>query len=168
MLLLLVQSPWQHVGRRWNYKSAVTSAAVRGGLFFTTTLSSGWDAATTALAVEFGFRFCTAGYYGALTQAFRRVQPERQAVLAALLLVPAVGHLLEFIVHTVNRTPNLEASIGASVLLTMVSTSFSLFAMRRGAFTIGPGSPSLLRDLTRLPGLIAAFAQSVVREVVRA
>jgi hypothetical protein len=45
---------------------------------------------------------------------------------------------------------------------TMVTTSFNLFAMRRGALIVGEGAHSLLADLRRLPRLIVAFVDSVV------
>jgi hypothetical protein len=69
--------PWDALGRRWNYKSAVLSAVVRGQLFFFANLSAGPVAALNALGTEMWFRFLTAGFYGALTQAFRRVEPTR-------------------------------------------------------------------------------------------
>lgn len=164
---LLLQHPWRYVGRRWNYKSAIMSGCVRGGLFFVVNVTGGMEAALGALSAEFCLRFLTAGYYGALTQAFRRVEPEPQAVISALIFVPALGHVLELIVHSARGTPNLEVSIGTSMAFTLLSTSFNLFAMRRGAFATGPGSQSLLNDLLRLPTLLVSFVGSIVRGVVR-
>jgi hypothetical protein len=37
----------------WNYKSAVTSALIRGALFFAANVSAGWEAATGAFLAEF-------------------------------------------------------------------------------------------------------------------
>ena len=45
----------------------------------------------------------------------------------------------------------------------MLSTGFSLFAMRRGALVVGPGCASLAEDLRRTPRLIGAFALAVIR-----
>lgn len=165
LLRLLVRHPWRHLGRRWNYKSAVTSSLFRGLLFFVTNVTAGLPAAVAALSTEFWFRFLTAGYYGALTQAFRRVEPARTAMIAAMIALPTIGHGLELLVHWLHGTPNLSASIGVSVLFTVFSTSFNLFAMRRGALIIGDGSSSLLQDLRRLPALMAAFALSIVAGV---
>jgi hypothetical protein len=50
-----------------------------------------------------------------------------------------------------------------SVVLTMVSTSFNLFAMRRGALIVGADSRSLLVDLREVPRLLCAFAGCAVR-----
>jgi hypothetical protein len=167
LLRILVRHPWHHLGRRWNYKSAVMSSLFRGLLFFFTNISAGPGAALAALSTEFWFRFLTAGYYGALTQAFRRVEPARTAMIAAMIVLPTVGHGLEFLVHWLRGTPNLSASIGVSILFTAFSTSFNLFAMRRGALIVGDGSGSLLHDFRRMPALIAAFVLGMVRPLKR-
>lgn len=168
VLWLLARHPWRYVGRRWNYKSAVTSSGFRAGLFFATNISAGLSAATAALATEFWLRFITAGGYGALTQAFRRAEPERRAVLTALVVVPAVGHAVELAVHWARGTPNLQVSIGASIVFTLISTSFNLFAMRRGVFTTGAGSRTLVDDLRQMPALVVSFTMAIVRGLGRA
>ena len=157
VLVLLARHPWRYVGRRWNYKSAVMSSLVRAPIFFLANLSAGPDAAVAAMQVEFVFRFMTAGLYGALTQAFRQVEPPSAATLTVMLLLPLVGHSLELGVHWWRGTPELAASIAASVAFTALSTAFNLFAMRRGALIIGEGSRSLWHDLARMPALLAAF-----------
>jgi hypothetical protein len=167
LLRILVRHPWQHLGRRWNYKSAVTSSLFRGLLFFATNVTAGLPAAVAALSTEFWFRFLTAGYYGALTQAFRRVEPARTAMIAAMIVLPIVGHGLEFLVHWLSGTPNLSASVGISIVFTAFSTSFNLFAMRRGAMIVGEGSGSLLQDLRRTPALLAAYGLSILAPLKR-
>jgi hypothetical protein len=157
VLLLITRHPWRYVGSRWNYKSAVMSSLVRAQIFLIANLSAGSEAAIAAMSAEFVFRFATAGIYGALTQAFRHVQPERTATIAVMVLLPTVGHSLEFAVHWLRGTPNLGASITASVAFTAMSTAFNLYAMRRGALIVGAGSGSLWHDLTRMPALLAAF-----------
>lgn len=132
----------------------------RGPLFFVTNLSAGIEAAEAALLTEFAFRFATSGCYGAITQAFRHAQPVRWATLTALVLLPLLGHSGEAAVHWLRGTSNLGTSLIASVALTCVTTTFNLFAMRRGALVVGEGSASLLDDLRRLPALIGAFLVS--------
>lgn len=163
LLRLLIRHPWQCLGARWNYKSAITSSLVRGLLFCVMNAAAGPTAALAALSTEFWLRFCTAGYYGALTQAFRRVEPERAAMIGALIVLPAIGHGLELLVHWWRGTPNLFASLGASLLLTVFSTAFNLYAMRQGAFITGAGSASLGHDLRRVPALLIAFFAALVR-----
>lgn len=160
VLTLVVRHPWRYVARRWNYKSAAMSSLIRAALFFAVNLSAGIGAAVGAMGAEFAFRFVTAGFYGALTQAFRRAEPERAATLAVVVLLPLAGHALELALHWSRGTPRLAESIMASVALTALSTAFNLFAMRRGALIIGDGSRSLAQDLTRMPSLLASFLVS--------
>ncbi len=157
VLGLLASHPWRYVFSRWNYKSAVMSSAFRALVFFVANLASGPEAAFGAMVAEYLFRFVTAGFYGALTQAFRHVRPEHTAALTVMVLLPAVGHSLELLVHWFRGTPQLAVSITASVMFTVLSTAFNLFAMRRGALIIGEGSRSLGHDLARMPSLLSAF-----------
>ncbi len=157
VLRLVGRHPWRYLARRWNYKSAAMSSLVRANLFFAINLNAGLAAAADAMAAEFVFRFATAGFYGALTQAFRRAEPERAATIAAMVVLPLVGHSLELALHWSRGTPRLAESILASMVLTAFSTAFNLFAMRRGALIIGHGSRSLAQDLVQMPALFAAF-----------
>lgn len=147
----------------WNYKSAVLSSCFRSGLFFTTNLSAGVDAATAAMVTEFLFRFVTSGFYGGATQAFRRVEPPRFGTLGAIVVLPTVAHSLEFLVHSARGTPELAASMAASVAFTALSTAFNLFAMRRGVLIVGAGAASLRRDLASLPRLMVSFIGAAAR-----
>lgn len=162
----VLRDPWDALGRRWNYKSAVMSSLFRGQLFFFANLTAGLPAAVAALVTECWLRFLTAGSYGALTQAFRCVQPPRAGMIGALVIVPATAHTLEVLVHWWSGTQELGRSVAVSVFFTMVSTSFNLFAMRHGALTVGADSQSLLDDLRAVPRLICAFAGSTVRTLL--
>jgi hypothetical protein len=162
VLRFCVRHPVKALIRRWNYKAAVTSAGVRSVLFLVTNVTAGPAAATTAAATEFCYRLATAGFYGALTQHFGRVTPPRVGWLAAVICLPLLGHSGELLVHWWRGTPNLGASLIASVALTVLSTSFNLFAMRRGVLVVGvPGRAGLLADLRALPGLAVEFAVAV-------
>ena len=143
--------------RQWNWKSACVSAAVRSTLFFTANLPSGRSAAIAAFTTEIWLRLATSGFYGALTQRLGRIEPEWQAVLAATVILPLVSHGVEIAVHLMRGTPELLVSILASASLTVLSTAFNVFAMRRGALVTGDGSQPLHRDLRRMPLLIACF-----------
>ena len=157
---LIARHPWRYVGSRWNYKSAVMSSLFRAQIFLLANLAAGPEAAIAAMIAEFLFRFGMAGIYGALTQAFRHVEPARTGTLACMGLLPLVGHSLEFGVHWLRGTPELAVSMAASIAFTLLSTAFNLFAMRRGALIIGEGSRPLLHDLVRMPALLAAFILS--------
>lgn len=132
----------------------------RGTLFFTTNLAAGLDAALAAMTLEFVFRFATSGFYGALTQRFRGIRPPLLGTAAAMLVLPVVGHSLEFTLHWWRGTPALAASVRVSVVFTMLSTAFNLFAMRRGLLVVGEGGRSLLQDLREMPRTVALFLSS--------
>jgi hypothetical protein len=157
VLASLLRRPGEMLIRRWNWKSALLSPILRSALFLGMNLSAGWDAAAAAGSTEFAYRALIAGFHGAITQSFRHVEPKWQATLTVLILMPALNHTLEFLLHWLRGTPNLAASIAASVGLTVLSTTFNLFVMRRGALVTGPGGKPLASDLRALPGLIAAY-----------
>ena len=147
----------------WNWKSAVTSSVLRALIFLAANLSAGWHAAAAAGLAELAFRFITSGFYGALTQSFRRVRPAWTGALTVALLLPALSHSTEWLVHWLRGTPNLRTSIVASVCFTAISTMVNWFAMRRGLLIAGKGQTSLWRDLARMPALFFEILQSVVR-----
>lgn len=168
VLRSFVTRPRATLLRRWNWKSAVLSSGSRGLLFFATNLASGPDAAARAMLTELIYRGTTAGIYGAMTQALSEASPPRLAALAAMVLLPAVAHTIEGLVHYAAGTPQLTASLTASVAFTVWSTLFNVFAMRRGALIVGERRDSLGRDLQRLPGLMWAFLASIVGASLRA
>jgi hypothetical protein len=168
VLRWMLRHPWRALVCRWNYKSALLSALMRSLIFFAANRAAGFDAAVAAMTTEFCFRVTTAGFYGAVTQGFRRVEPAQAGTVAAMVVLPLLTHSLEFVAHWWRGTPELGVSIAASVGFTAISTSFNLFAMRRGAFVVGDGRQSLLSDLLALPRLIAQFVWAAARTCVRA
>ena len=103
------------------------------------------------------YRAVAAGFYGSLTQYFAQLHAERRATWAATLIVPGVAHLVELGVHAWAGTPVLGWSVAGSIAFSMMSTRFNLFAMRRGALTVGHGSASWWQDLRAMPAMVAAF-----------
>jgi hypothetical protein len=164
----IVCHPWHALGRRWNYKAAILSSVLRASLFGAVNISAGTDAALAAMTTELCFRFATSGFYGAMTQAFRRVEPAHAGTIAAMIVLPLVAHSLEFLVHWWRGTAVLGASIGASAVFTAGSTTFNLFAMRHGALIVGRGRRSLLSDLAAMPRLMVLFVRTAARTLVRA
>ncbi len=154
--------------QRWNWKSALLSSLVRGGIFFSANLRSGLDAAAGAMLAEFLLRAVTSGFCGALTQAFRSVRPAWKGMVAVLVLLPVANHALEFLVHWLRGTPELFLSIGVSISFTVFSTAFNYFAMRRGLLTVGQGSQGLLRDMAQMPRLVVSFCIAIGKLIGRA
>ena len=114
-------------------------------------------AGRAALVTEFTLRSVTSGFYGALTERFRLVEPRWAATLTASVLLPVVSHTVELMVHWFRHTEALAASIAASACLTIVSTAFNLHIMRQGVLIVGTGSQPLRQDLRALPRLVATF-----------
>jgi hypothetical protein len=156
-LLDFVTRPLDLLVRRWNWKAAFSSSLARALIFFFANLTAGWRAALGAMAAEYVFRAVTSGFYGAMTQHFSLVEPEWQAALGAMILLPAVSHSLEFVLHWLRHTPHLRASVISSMCFTAVSTLFNFYAMRRGTLVVGKNSPSLADDFRRMPRIIGEF-----------
>jgi len=135
----------------------VLSPLFRSQIFMAVNLGAGWKAALGAMAAEFAYRSLAAGFFGALTQAFRGADPAWLAGFTVAVLLPVVSHSIELLVHWSRGTPNLWASILASVGFTAVSTVFNWYAMRKGVFVVGEGSASLATDLRIVPRLLFDF-----------
>jgi hypothetical protein len=141
--------------RRWNWKAAVLSAAIRGSIFFWANLQAGSNAALRALLVDSLFRIPLVGIYGALTQALRSAEPGWAAVAAVAAGIPAVAHATEFTVHYIAGTPIIAEGLVISIVFSAVSSGFELLAMRHGLLVVGPGANSLWTDMRRVPRLLS-------------
>ena len=159
--------PIEELVHQWNWKAALLSSGWRAAMFFAANLGAGRSAAVAAATTEVVFRLATSGFYGSLTAALRRAEPAWQGMGAAMVLLPLVGHSLEGLVHWARGTAHLATSIAVSVLFTMVSTSFNVFVMRRGALLVGRESHSLTHDLSRMPALLVLFVRAILMGSVR-
>lgn len=160
----LFQHPLESMVYRWNWKAAVLSAVLRSPIFFTAYLlqKQGLLIAFGAMLAQFVFRTLFGGVNGALIQAFRKVEPAWHAVLTIPLVLAAFSHLVEFIVQTTydaaTGTRGKGKAIAVSVMISVISAVFNLFAMRRGALLVKDESrQSFGRDLIRMPWLIFEF-----------
>jgi hypothetical protein len=153
----LIRHPYKTLCRRWNWKSALMSAIIRGLIFFFTNIVAGLGAAVGAMLIEFAFRIVTSGFYGAMTQCFRRAEPAWAAAVCAVVILPIANHAPELAIHWASGTPELTNSVGASLLFTVLSTLFNLYAMRKGAMVVGPHCRPLLEDLRRMPRIVVGF-----------
>jgi hypothetical protein len=153
----LSHHPYEYLVRRWNWKAGVISGMLRGGIFFTANLSAGREAAMGAMLAEFCYRILFSGGIGSLTEAMRKCEPAWAASLLASVLLPVLGHLVEFTVHYLRGTPRLGTSVAASIGFSALSTLFNLYAMRRGFLVVGGERRTLLQDMAALPRLLAGF-----------
>ncbi|MBO0722721.1 MAG: hypothetical protein J2P41_17995 [Blastocatellia bacterium] len=163
----IVRHPFDNLVRHWNWKAAVMSALFRGILFFVTTAGAGLKAALSAMTIESAFYISTAGFYGAITQAFRRAHPAWAAMLTVMFLQPIINHSLEFTLHWIGGTEKLARSIVASICFSILSAVFNLFAMKRGALIVGEERQSLFADLRRMPSIIFDFIIVIPRWLVK-
>lgn len=154
----LLRNPVELLARRWNWKASLLSSFMRAAIFFAVNLRAGWEAASSAMMMQFVFRAVTSGYYAALTQAFRKAEPGWAAALTVTLVLPGLTHSLEFLAHWLQGTPRLLDSLAASISFTMLSTLFNWYAMRRGVLVVGEqGAYSLAGDFRRMPRVILGF-----------
>ena len=161
--------------RQWNYKGAILSGTLRAPIFFITYLI-GRESLKIALAAalaQFAFRFVFAGLSSALIQKFRRVEPAWKALLAVMILIPAISHVFEFIVqytfaHLTHTGDHTEEAILRSISISIISALFGLFAMRRDVMIVGEEeSKSMWSDLKRLPELIFIFVGFIPMEIAK-
>lgn len=164
-LLGMMRNPRHYLIAHWNWKSALTSAIIRGLLFFLTNFSAGIAAATWALLLQFGYRAATSGFLGSFTQALRRAEPRWVASLTVGVGLTAVVHVFEFLVAWLGGTAELRRSIIVSICFTVISNLFNLYVMQRNAMVVGKQGDSLLRDMARMPGLIAEFVSWPIRSL---
>lgn len=158
----LIGNPLAIIGR-WNWKSALLSALIRGSIFFMTNLGEGTAAALNAFAIESSFYIVTAGFYGGIIESFRRVQPYWQAVVTVTVLVPLINHSLEFLLHWIGGTRRIAIGVAVSLVFSLFSANFNLFIMSRGTLIVGTGREPLWRDLVRIPRLVIEFLLFVLR-----
>ena len=133
------------------------SAVYRAPIFFATSFRAGWKAAAGAMMAETAFRVITSGFYGAFTQALRRMEPAWLAIALVLVIAPAFVQGLELLVHALRHTPNLMRGVLASSTLTAIASLFNWFAMRKGTLVTGQEGQSFVQDLKQLPVVIFQF-----------
>lgn len=167
VLLAIVSHPRHYLIAHWNWKSALTSAIIRGLLFFFTNLSAGFSAASWALLLQFVYRAATSGFWGSFTQALRTARPHWLAVLTVGVGLTSFAHILEFLVAWLGGTAELKRSILVSVGFTVISNLFNLYVMQRNALVVGKHGDSLWTDMVRMPGLIAGFVAWPFQAVFR-
>jgi hypothetical protein len=160
----LLANPFDAVVFHWNWKAGLLSALMRSLIFLAAYLwrkEALW-LAIGAMAAQFVFRMIFGGVNGALIQAYTRVEPAWQAALCVPLVLAFVSHLIEFMVQTAYDhyagTSSKGKAIMASVIVSVISAVFNLFAMRRGALLVkDKDSQSLWKDIKRFPLITTQF-----------
>ena len=161
----LICHPVRNLIFRWNWKSALLSPILRGAVVFAAAAGAGPDAAVNAAAVEVLYRNVVSGFCGAMVEAFRSAEPYWAGQLTVLLVVPVISDAFDFMLHWRYATKEFGRSVMISLAVTILSTAFNFFAMRRGALIVGEQRRTLLQDLAMLPALVVAFLSIVLRQV---
>jgi len=160
----LLRHPYRSIILRWNWKSAVLSAALRAPIFFFVYLfkKDGLRLAIGAFVVQAIFRIIFGGINGAIIQSFRGVEPAWHAVMTVPLVLATMSHIFEFGIQSVydsqTGVDGRTRAVGISVLISITSALFNLFAMRRGVLLVKDESQlSIWRDLWRMPRIALEF-----------
>jgi hypothetical protein len=156
-LLQVLSNPFYYFIQHWNWKSAMFGAINRGTIFLVATMKRGRVEMSVAVLVEILFTCATAGIYAAFTQAMRFAEPEWLGTCVVALVIPGALYGADYFAHVWTGMHNVSPAVGFATGLSVVSTLFNLFIMRRGALVVGEGSQPLWRDLIRIPGLIVQF-----------
>ena len=168
----LIRHPAQII-TRWNWKSASLGAILRASFYFTVYQASreSWLVTLTAVLVELTFRFLTTGLSGAVVQSFRKAQPVWAANLIVSIMLPAFSHTVEFITHYAQEryffdifaasenSVARQRAFAISVLFSVISALFNLFAMKHGVLLVGAGeeTKSFIDDIKRMPRMVGEF-----------
>jgi len=80
--------------------------------------------------------------------------------LIVLAVVPAMSHGTEALVHWRAGTPRLTAALNVSIGLTVASTLFDLYVMRRGVLIVGDGAKTLADDMRAIWSLMVQTLQA--------
>jgi len=171
----VIRSLFRHPAQiitRWNWKSALFGALLRGSFYFTVYKASreNWIVTLTAVLVELSFRFFTSGISGSLVQSFRRATPQWLAMIVVTVTLPIFSHTIEFFSHYVQEkyfssifaasvNNSRERAFAISVLFSITSAMFNLYAMRQGVLLVGAGreTKSLWGDIKTFPTIVFDF-----------
>ena|SRR5271165_2453007 len=153
----LLRHPFRSFIKEWNWKAAVLSCVLRVPIYIATTFKSGWHAAALAGLVEASFTTAAAGVYAAFTEAVRDAQPESTVGVLLLIVLPAVMVALDALVHRLMHTPHLFAGVAVSFVVSIASSGFNWYSMRRGTLLVGSAARPFGSDISALPRLIVKF-----------
>jgi hypothetical protein len=168
----LLRHPAQIISR-WNWKSASLGALLRASFYFTVYQASRESllVTLTAVSVELTFRFLTTGISGAVVQSFRKAQPVWLANVIVSIMLPAFSHTVEFVTHyaqerylfdifaSPQNSVSRQRAFAISVLFSVISALFNLFAMKHGVLLVGAGdeTKSFVDDIKRMPRMVGEF-----------
>jgi hypothetical protein len=141
----------------WNWKSALLSVILRVPVFAIVTLRNGAEAVAGAILTETLVCAVYAGFYAALVQFLRNRKPVWLVATVIAVVLPALGQVFEYAVHTWHETPHRFVAVVVSSVLSALSSLFNWYAMKQGTLLVGEERSSFASDLRRIPVLIFRF-----------
>ncbi|HUB01818.1 MAG TPA: hypothetical protein VL983_04000 [Terriglobales bacterium] len=141
----------------WNWKSALLSMIMRVPVFALATLRNGPDAVAGAILIETFVCALYAGFYAGVVQCLRNRKPVWLVATVIAVVLPALGQVIEYGVHTWHGTPHRTVAIIVSSVLSALSSLFNWYAMKQGTLLVGRERSSFASDLRRIPELIFRF-----------
>jgi hypothetical protein len=157
VLAEICRQPKRFLLDTWNWKAAALSVLFRAPVFLISTQRHGLETMATAGIVESIFRIAITGIDASITQAVQRAEPQWAVAIVVLAAIPGMTVALQAVVHLLAATPNLRAGLVASLILSVLSSGFNWYSMRKGALLVGRKGDSFATDLGRMPMLIGRF-----------
>jgi len=141
----------------WNWKSALLSVILRVPVFAVATVQRGAEVVAGAAVTEAVVCAFNAGCYAAVVQVLRNRKPVWLVATVISVVLPAIGQIIEYAVHTWHRTPHRVIAVIISSVLSAISSLFNWYAMKQGTMLVGDERSSFSTDLRRLPVLLGRF-----------
>ena len=157
----LLRHPFRSLVLNWNWKAAIISSVLRAPIFFGAYLAQkqGLKMAFAAMGVQFIFRAVTGGTNGAIIQSFSKIEPAWHAVVTIPVVLTVFMHIGEWFIQAAfdsyYGTKGKTTAVMISILGSVVSAVFNLFAMRRGLLLVKDESQqSFWRDIKQMPWIV--------------
>ena len=115
--------------------------------------------AFAAMGVQFVFRAVTGGTNGAIIQSFSKIEPAWHAVVTIPVVLTVFMHIGEWFIQAgfdkYYGTKGKTTAVLISILGSVISAVFNLFAMRRGILLVKDESQqSFWRDIKQMPWIV--------------
>lgn len=157
----LVRHPFRSLVLNWNWKAAIISSVLRAPIFFGAYLAQkqGLKMAFAAMGLQFIFRAVTGGTNGAIIQSFSKIEPAWHAVVTIPIVLTVFMHIGEWLLQAAfdsyYGTSGKTTAVLISILGSVISAVFNLFAMRRGLLLVKDESQqSFWRDIKQMPWIV--------------
>src|SRR5688500_17234129 len=157
----VLRHPFRTLILSWNWKAAIISSVLRAPIFFGAYLAhnQGLKMALAAMSVQFVFRAVTGGTNGAIIQSFSKIEPAWHAVVTIPIVLTVFMHIGEWLLQAafdnLAGTKGKTTAVLLSVLASVISAGFNLFAMRRGVLLVKDESQqSFWHDIKQMPWIV--------------